>query len=164
MKKYFKFLFVFAGLMLFLTACENKSLYPMKTDLSDEKGLEKLVGSIDWRPYKLEDYKVKNRSLEIKLSGESDVSQDESFKTTFINGVILLVLTDVEEVWYSGEDLYFTSIDKEFANEILKVKYGKEVDDYKKSQEDFDNLIESLNNEKFEAGAASFEMMEWTFT
>ncbi len=160
MKKYFKFLFVFAGLMLFLTACENKSLYPMKTDLSDEKGLEKLVGSIDWRPYKLEDYKVKNRSLEIKLSGESDVSQDESFKTTFINGVILLVLTDVEEVWYSGEDLYFTSIDKEFANEILKVKYGKEVDDYKKSQEDFDNLIESLNNEKFEAGAAHFEMME----
>lgn len=160
MKKYFKFLFVFAGLMLFLTACENKSLYPMKTDLSDEKGLEKLIGSIDWRPYKLEDYKVKNRSLEIKLSGESDVSQDESFKTTFINGVILLVLTDVEEVWYSGEDLYFTSIDKEFANEILKVKYGKEVDDYKKSQEDFDNLIESLNNEKFEAGAAHFEMME----
>lgn len=164
MKKYFKFLFVFAGLMLFLTACENKSLYPMKTDLSDEKGLEKLVGSIDWRPYKLEDYKVKNRSLEIKLSGESDVSQDESFKTTFINGVILLVLTDVEEVWYSGEDLYFTSIDKEFANEILKVKYGKEVDDYKKSQEDFDKLVESLENEKFEAGAASFEMMEWNFT
>lgn len=160
MKKYFKFLFVFAGLMLFLTACENKSLYPMKTDLSDEKGLEKLVGSIDWRPYKLEDYKVKNRSLEIKLSGESDVSQDESFKTTFINGVILLVLTDVEEVWYSGEDLYFTSIDKEFANEILKVKYGKEVDDYKKSQEDFDILVESLENEKFEAGAAKFEMME----
>lgn len=160
MKKYFKFLFVFAGLMLFLTACENKSLYPMKTDLSDEKGLEKLVGSIDWRPYKLEDYKVKNRSLEIKLSGESDVSQDESFKTTFINGVILLVLTDVEEVWYSGEDLYFTSIDKEFANEILKTKYGKEVDDYKKSQEDFDILVESLENEKFEAGAAHFEMME----
>ena len=160
MKKYFKFLFVFAGLMLFLTACENKSLYPMKTDLSDEKGLEKLVGSIDWRPYKLEDYKVKNRSLEIKLSGESDVSQDESFKTTFINGVILLVLTDAEEVWYSGENLYFTSIDKDLANEALKIKYGKEVDDYKKSQEDFDNLIESLENEKFEAGAASFEMME----
>ena len=160
MKKYLKFLFVFAGLMLFLTACENKSLYPMKTDLSNEKGLEKLVGSIDWRPYKLEDYKVKNRSLEIKLSGESDVSQDESFKTTFINGVLLLVLTDAEEVWYSGENLYFTSIDKDFANEILKTKYGKEVDDYKKSQEDFDILVESLENEKFEAGAAHFEMME----
>ncbi len=160
MKKYLKFLFVFAGLMLFLTACENKSLYPMKTDLSNEKGLEKLVGSIDWRPYKLEDYKVKNRSLEIKLSEESDVSQDESFKTTFINGVLLLVLTDAEEVWYSGENLYFTSIDKDFANEILKTKYGKEVDDYKKSQEDFDILVESLENEKFEAGAAKFEMME----
>lgn len=160
MKKYFKFLFVFAGLMLFLTACENKSLYPMKTDLSNEKGLEKLVGSIDWKPYKLEDYKVRNKSLEIKLSGEPDISKDESFKTTFINGVILLVLTDAEEVWYSGEDLYFTSIDKEFANEILKTKYGKEVDDYKKSQEDFDNLVESLENEKFEAGAAKFEMME----
>ena len=129
----------------------------MKTDLSNEKGLEKLVGSIDWGPYKLEDYKVKNRSLEIKLSEESDVSQDESFKTTFINGVLLLVLTDAEEVWYSGENLYFTSIDKDLANEALKIKYGKEVDDYKKSQEDFDNLIESLNNEKFEAGAAKFE-------
>ncbi|MDU5324455.1 MAG: hypothetical protein E6149_07250 [Peptoniphilus harei] len=160
MKKYFKFLFALGVLMLFLTACENKSLYPMKTDLSNEKGLEKLVGSIDWKPYKLEDYKVRNKSLEIKLSGEPDISKDESFKTTFINGVILLVLTDAEEVWYSGEDLYFTSIDKEFANEILKTKYGKEVDDYKKSQEDFDNLVESLENEKFEAGAAKFEMME----
>lgn len=160
MKKYLKFLFVFAGLILLLTGCGNKSLYSMKTDLSNEKGLEKLVGSIDWKLYKLEDYKVKNRSLEIKLSEESDVSQDESFKTTFINGVLLLVLTDAEEVWYSGENLYFSSIDKEFANEILKVKYGKEVDDYKKSQEDFDKLVESLENEKFEAGAASFEMME----
>ncbi len=160
MKKYFKFLFVFAGLMLFLTACENKSLYPMKTDLSNEKGLEKLVGSIDWKPYKLEDYKVRNKSLEIKLSGEPDISKDESFKTTFINGVIILILTDAEEVWYIGEDLYFSFIDKEYANEPLKFKYGKEVDDYKKSKEDFDNLIESLENEKFEAGAAHFEMME----
>lgn len=160
MKKYFKILLVFAGIILLLTGCGNKSLYSMKTDLSNEKGLEKLVGSIDWKLYKLEDYKVKNRSLEIKLSEESDVSQDESFKTTFINGVLLLVLTDAEEVWYSGENLYFTSIDKDFANEILKIKYGKEVDDYKNSQEDFDKLVESLENEKFEAGAAKFEMME----
>ena len=160
MKKYFKFLFVFAGLMLFLTACENKSLYPMKTDLSNEKGLEKLIGSIDWRPYKLEDYKVRNKNLEIKVSGEPDISKDESFKTGFINGVILLILTDAEEVRYSGEDLYFSLIDKDLANEVLKIKYGKEVDDYKKSQEDFDNLIERLKNEKFEAGAAKFEMME----
>lgn len=160
MKKYFKFLFVLGVLMLFLTACENKSLYPMKTDLSNEKGLEKLVGSIDWRPYKLEDYKVKNKDLEIKLSGESDISQDESLKKAFINGVILLILTDAEEVRYSGEDLYFSSIDKDLANEILKIKYGKEVDDYKKSQEDFDNLVESLDNEKFEAGAAKYELME----
>mgnify|MGYP000558076961 FL=1 len=160
MKKYFKILLVLGALMLFLTACENKSLYPMKTDLFDEKGLEKLVGRIDWRPYKLEDYKVKNKSLEIKLSDEPDISKDESFKTGFINGVILLILTDAEEVWYIGEDPYFSFIDKEYANEPLKFKYGKEVDDYKKSKEDFDNLIESLENEKFEAGAAHFEMME----
>lgn len=160
MKKYFKILLVFAGLILLLTGCENRSLYPMKTDLSNEKGLEKLVGSIDWRPYKLEDYKVKNKSLEIKLSDEPDISKDESFKTGFINGVILLILTDAEEVWYIGEDPYFSFIDKEYANEPLKFKYGKEVDDYKKSKEDFDNLIESLENEKFEAGAAHFEMME----
>lgn len=160
MKKYFKFLFVLVALMLFLTACENRSLYSRKTDLTNERGLEKLVGSIDWRPYKLEEYKVKNKNLEIKLSGESDISQDESLKTGFIKGVILLILTDAEEVRYTGEDIYFSSIDKEFANEILKIKYGKEVDDYKKSQEDFDNLIESLKNEKFEAGAAKYEMME----
>lgn len=161
MKKYFKILLVFAGLILLLTGCGNKSLYSMKTDLSNKKGLEKLIGSIDWRPYKLEDYKVKNKNLEIKLSGESDISQDESFKKTFINGVILLVLTDAEEVRYSQEKLYFGEIDRDLANEILKIKYGKEVDDYKKSQEDFDNLVESLENEKFEAGAAKFEMMEW---
>ena len=160
MKKYFKFLFVLGALMILFTACENRSLYPMKTDLSNEKGLEKLIGSIDWRPYKLEDYRVKNKSLEIKLSGEPDISKDESFKTGFINGVILLVLTDAEEVWYTGEDLYFSSIDKDLANEALKIKYGKEVDDYKKSQEDFDNLVESLENEKFEAGAAKYELME----
>ena len=160
MKKYFKFLFVLGALMILFTACENRSLYPMKTDLSNEKGLEKLIGSIDWRPYKLEDYKVKNKNLEIKVSGEPDISKDESFKTGFINGVILLVLTDAEEVWYTGEDLYFSSIDKDLANEALKIKYGKEVDDYKKSQEDFDNLVKSLENEKFEAGAAKFEMME----
>lgn len=160
MKRYFKFLFALGVLMLFLTGCENKSLYPMKTDLTNERGLEKLLGSIDWRPYKPEDYKVKNKSLEIKVSGEPDISKDESFKTGFINGVILLILTDAEEVWYIGEDLYFSFIDKEYANEPLKFKYGKEVDDYKKSKEDFDNLIESLENEKFEAGAAHFEMME----
>ena len=160
MKKYFKFLFVLVALMLFLTACENRSLYSRKTDLTNERGLEKLVGSIDWRPYKLEEYKVKNKNLEIKLSGESDISQDESLKTGFIKGVILLILTDAEEVRYTGEDIYFSSIDKEYANEILKIKYGKEVDDYKKSQEDFDNLIESLKNEKFEAGAAKYELME----
>lgn len=160
MKKYFKILLVLGALMLFLTACENKSLYPMKTDLTNERGLEKLIGSIDWRPYKLEDYKVKNRSLEIKLSGESDVSQDESFKTTFINGVVLLVLTDAEEVRYYEDKLYFGVIDRDLADEVLKIKYGKEVDDYKKSQEDFDKLVESLENEKFEAGAAKFEMME----
>lgn len=160
MKRYFKFLFALGVLMLFLTGCENKSLYPMKTDLTNERGLEKLVGIIDWRPYKLEDYKVKNKSLEIKLSDEPDISKDESFKTGFINGVVLLVLTDAEEVRYTGEDIYFSLIDKDLANEALKIKYGKEVDDYKKSKEDFDNLIESLENEKFEAGAAHFEMME----
>lgn len=160
MKKYFKFLFVFVALMLFTTGCGGKSLYSMKTDLSDEKGLEKLVGRIDWRPYKLEDYKVRNKNLEIKVSGEPDLSQDESFKTTFINGVVLLVLTDAEEVRYYEDKLYFGVIDKDLANEALKIKYGKEVDDYKKSQEDFDNLIERLKNEKFEAGAAKFEMME----
>lgn len=164
MKKYFKFLFVLGALMIIFTACENRSLYSMKTDLSDEGGLNKLVGSIDWRPYKLEDYKVRNKNLEIKVSGESDISKDESFKTGFINGVILLILTDAEEVRYSGEDLYFRFIDKDLANEALKIKYGKEVDDYKKSQEDFDNLIERLKNEKFEGGAAKFEMMEWSFT
>ena len=160
MKRNFKFLFALGVLMLFLTGCENKSLYPMKTDLTNERGLEKLVGRIDWRPYKLEDYKVKNKSLEIKLSDEPDISKDESFKTGFINGVVLLVLTDAEEVRYTGEDIYFSLIDKDLANEALKIKYGKEVDDYKKSKEDFDNLIESLENEKFEAGAAHFEMME----
>ena len=160
MKRYFKFLFVLGALMLFFTACENRSLYPSKTELSNERGLEKLLGKIDWRPYKLEDYKVKNKNLEIKLSGESDISQDESLKAGFIKGVILLILTDAEEVSYTGEDLYFSSIDKEFANEILKIKYGKEVDDYKKSQEDFDNLVESLENEKFEAGAAKYELLE----
>ncbi len=160
MKKYFKFLFVFVALMLFTTGCGCKSLYSMKTDLSDEKGLEKLVGRIDWRPYKLEDYKVRNKNLEIKVSGGSDISKNESFKTGFINGVVLLVLTDAEEVRYTGEDIYFSLIDKDLANEALKIKYGKEVDDYKKSKEDFDNLIESLENEKFEAGAAHFEMME----
>lgn len=160
MKKYFKFLFVFAALMFFTTACENKSLYSMKTDLSNEKGLEKLIGSIDWRPYKLEDYKVRNKNLEIKVSGEPDISKDESFKTTFINGVILLVLTDAEEVRYSEEKLYFGVIDRDLADEVLKIKYGKEVDEYNKSQEDFDNLVESLKNEKFETGAAKFEMME----
>lgn len=160
MKKYFKFLFVFVALMLFTTGCGGKSLYSMKTDLSNERGLEKLVASIDWGPYKLEDVKIKDKALEIKLSGKAKASKDEAFKTSFINGVVLLVLTDAEEVWYSGEDLYFTSIDKDLANEILKTKYGKEVDDYKKSQEDFDNLVKSLENEKFEAGAAKFEMME----
>lgn len=160
MKKYFKILLVLGALMLFLTACENKSLYSMKTDLSNERGLEKLVGGIDWRPYKLEAYKVKNKDLEIKVSGEPDISQDKAAKTGFIYGVILLILTDAEEVRYTGEDLYFGSIDKDLANEVLKIKYGKEVDDYKKSQEDFDNLIERLKNEKFETGAAKFEMME----
>lgn len=160
MKKYFKILLVFAGLILLLTGCGNKSLYSMKTDLSNEKGLEKLVGSIDWGPYKFEGVKIKDKALEIKLSGKAKASKDESFKTGFINGVIILILTDAEEVRYTGEDLYFSSIDKDLANEILRTKYGKEVNDYKKSQEDFDNLVKSLENEKFEAGAAKFEMME----
>lgn len=160
MKRVYKILLSFVTLMFFITACGNKFLYSMKTDLSNERGLEKLVASIDWGPYKFEGVKIKDKALEIKLSGKAKANQDEAFKTSFINGVVLLVLTDAEEVKYSEEDLYFGFIDKDLANEILRTKYGKEVDGYKKSQEDFDNLVESLKNEKFEAGAAKFEMME----
>lgn len=53
MKKYFKILLAFAGLMLLLTGCGNKSLYSMKTDLSNERGLEMLVERLTGDPIRL---------------------------------------------------------------------------------------------------------------
>lgn len=160
MKKLFKISLIFLITLLFLTACGNKSIYSMKTDTSDEKGVEKIINKLEWKENKLGDFKLKDKSIEINLEKTPNSSGDDNFKELFINGVNLLVLTDVDEVSYKGEDLYFSGLDKDFANEILTIKYDKKIEDMRKSEETFKEVNEKLKNEKFETGAASFEMME----
>lgn len=162
MKKLFKIsiIFLITFLFLFLSACGNKSLYSMKTDTSDEKGVEKIINKLEWKENKLGDFKVKDKSLEINLEKTPNSIRDENTKELFINGVNLLVLIDVDEVNYNGEDLDFSGLDKDFANEILTVKYDKKIEDLRKSEEAFNEVNEKLKNEKFEAGAAKYELME----
>lgn len=160
MKKLFKISIIFLITFLFLSACDNKSLYSMKTDISDEKGVEKIINKLEWKENKLCDFKVKDKSLEINLEEDPNSSRDENTKELFINGVNLLVLTDVDEVNYNGEDLDFSGIDKDFANEILTIKYDKKIEDLRKSEEAFNEVNEKLKNEKFETDAVSYEMMK----
>ena len=160
MKKLFKISIIFLITFLFLSACGNISLYSMKTDTSDEKGVEKIINKLEWKGNKLCDFKIKDKSIEINLEKSLNSNRDENTKELFINGINLLVLTDVDEVNYNGEDLDFSGIDKNFANEILTIKYGKKIEDLRKSEEAFNEVNEKLKNEKFEAGAAQFEKIE----
>ena len=160
MKKLFKISIIFLITFLFLSACGNKSLYSMKTDTSDEKGVEKIINKLEWQENKLGDFELKDKSLEINLEKTPNSSRDENTKELFINGVNLLVLTDVDEVNYNGEDLDFSGIDKDFANEILTIKYDKKIEDLRKSEKIFNEVNEKLKNEKFETGAAHYEMMK----
>lgn len=160
MKKLFKISIIFLITFLFLSACGNKSLYSMKTDTSDEKGVEKIINKLEWKENKLGDFKVKEESIEINLEKAPNSSRDENTKELFINGVNLLVLTDVDEVNYNGKGLDFSEIDKDFANEILTIKYDKKIEDLRKSEEAFNEVNEKLKNEKFEAGAVHYEMMK----
>lgn len=160
MKKLFKIFIIFLITFLFLSACGNESLYSMKTDTSDEKGVEKIINKLEWKENKLGDFELKDKSLEINLEKTPNSSRDENTKELFINGVNLLVLTDVDEVNYNGEDLDFSGIDKDFANEILTIKYDKKIEDLRKSEEAFNEVNEKLKNEKFETGAVSYEIMK----
>lgn len=160
MKKLFKISIVFLITFLFLSACGNKSIYSMKTDTSDENGVEKIINKLEWKENKLGDFKLKDKSVEINLEKAPNSSRDENTKELFINGINLLVLTDVDEVNYKGEDLDFSGLDKNFANEILNIKYGKKIEDLRKSEEAFNEVNEKLKNEKFETGAVHYEMMK----
>lgn len=160
MKKLFKIFIIFLITFLFLSACGNESLYSMKTDTSDEKGVEKIINKLEWKENKLGDFELKDKSLEINLEKTPNFSRDENTKELFINGVNLLVLTDVDEVNYKGEDLDFSGLDKNFANEILTIKYDKKIEDLRKSEEAFNEVNEKLKNEKFETGAVHYEMMK----
>lgn len=160
MKKLFKISIVFLITFLFLSACDNKSLYSMKIDTSDEKGVEKIINKLEWKENKLGDFELKDKSVEINLEKSRNSNRDENTKELFINGINLLVLTDVDEVNYKGEDLDFSGLDKNFANEILTIKYDKKIEDLRKSEEAFNEVNEKLKNEKFETGAVHYEMMK----
>ena len=160
MKKLFKISVIFLITFLFLSACGNKSLYSMKTDTSDEKGVEKIIHKLEWKGNKLCDFKIKDKSIEINLEKAPNSNRDENTKELFINGINLLVLNDVDEVNYKGEDLDFSGIDKNFANEILTIKYGKKIEDLRKSEEAFNEVNEKLKNEKFETGAVRYDIMK----
>ncbi|MDU1043895.1 MAG: hypothetical protein E7A59_05470 [Peptoniphilus rhinitidis] len=46
-----------------LTACGNRNLYSMKTDVSDLKGVEKIVNNLNWEKEKIKKVSVEDKNI-----------------------------------------------------------------------------------------------------
>ncbi|MDU2110216.1 MAG: hypothetical protein E7E99_06360 [Peptoniphilus lacydonensis] len=48
---------------LLFTACGNRNLYSMKTDVSDLKGVEKIVNNLNWEKEKIKKVSVEDKNI-----------------------------------------------------------------------------------------------------
>ena len=131
-------------LITFTTACANKNLYQLKTNLSDREGVENIISQMDWDGDKVKDFEVKGKNIAITMSKDYEDYDLKNSKSFVVNAINLIILTGAQNVDYLYDENLFFSIDYEMVDMILNTNYNKSIEDYKNNEEEFKKLQEYL--------------------
>lgn len=150
-----KIVCIFLLLITFTTACANKNLYELKTDLSDEEGVERLISQMDWDGDKVKKVEIDGENIEITMTkdyADYDLTNAKSF---LVNAINLIVLTGAQNVDYlyndtNGNDTSFFSIDYEVVDIIIDTRFKESVEHFSNNEEEFKKLQDYLKDYKVE--------------
>ncbi|WP_273497725.1 hypothetical protein [Peptoniphilus rhinitidis] len=131
-------------LITFTTACANKNLYQLKTDLSDKEGVHKIISQMDWDGDKVKEFEVQGENIAITMSKDYEDYDLKNSKSFVVNAINLIILTGAQNVDYLYDENLFFSIDYEIVDMILNTNYNKSIEDYKNNEEEFKKLQEYL--------------------
>ncbi|MET3616890.1 hypothetical protein ABID14_000515 [Peptoniphilus olsenii] len=131
-------------LITFTTACTNKNLYQLKTDLSDKEGVYKIISQMDWDGDKVKEFKVKDKNIAITMSKDYEDYDLKNSKSFIVNAINLIILTGAQNVDYLYDENLFFSIDYEIADMIINTNFKKSVEYYRNDEEEFRKLQEYL--------------------
>lgn len=131
-------------LITFTTACANRNLYQLKTNLSDREGVENIISQMDWDGDKVKDFEVKGKNIAITMSKDYEDYDLKNSKSFVVNAINLIILTGAQNVDYLYDENLFFSIDYEIVDMIINTKSKKSVEDYKNNEEEFKKLQEYL--------------------
>lgn len=131
-------------LIIFTTACANKNLYQLKTDLSDKEGVHKIISQMDWDGDKVKEFEVQGENIAITMSKDYEDYDLKNSKSFVVNAINLIILTGAQNVDYLYDENLFFSIDYEIVDMILNTNYNKSIEDYKNNEEEFKKLQEYL--------------------
>lgn len=131
-------------LITFTTACANRNLYQLKTNLSDREGVENIISQMDWDGDKVKDFEVKGKNIAITMSKDYEDYDLKNAKNFVANAINLIILTDAQNVDYLYDENLFFSIDYEIVDMIINTKSKKSVEYYRNDEEEFKKLQKYL--------------------
>lgn len=126
-------------LIIFTTACANKNLYQLKTDLSDKEGVHKIISQMDWDGDKVKEFEVQGKNIAITMSKDYEDYDLKNSKSFVVNAINLIILTGAQNVDYLYDENLFFSIDYEIVDMIINTKSKKSVEYYRNDEEEFKN-------------------------
>ena len=131
-------------LITFTTACANRNLYQLKTNLSDREGVENIISQMYWDGDKVKDFEVKGKNIAITMSKDYEDYDLKNAKNFVVNAINLIILTDAQNVDYLYDENLFFSIDYEIVDMIINTKSKKSVEYYRNDEEEFKKLQKYL--------------------
>lgn len=131
-------------LIIFTTACANKNLYQLKTDLSDKEGVHKIISQMDWDGDKVKEFEVQGKNIAIIMSKDYEDYDLKNSKSFVVNAINLIILTGAQNVDYLYDENLFFSIDYEIVDMIINTKSKKSVEYYRNDEEEFKKLQKYL--------------------
>lgn len=148
-----KIVCIFLLLITFTTACANKDLYGLKTDLSDEEGVRNIISQMDWDTDKVKKVEIEGKNIAITMTknyADYDLRNSKSF---LVNAINLIVLTGAQNVDYlyndtNSNDISFFSIDYEVVDIIIDTRFKESVEHFRNNEEEFKKLQDYLKDYK----------------
>ena len=131
-------------LIIFTTACGNKNLYQLKTDLSDKEGVHKIISQMGWDGDKVKEFEVQGENIAITMSKDYEDYDLKNSKSFVVNAINLIILTGAQRVDYLYDENLFFSIDYEIVDMIINTKSKKSVEYYRNDEEEFKKLQKYL--------------------
>lgn len=131
-------------LIIFTTACANKNLYQLKTDLSDKEGVHKIISQMDWDGDKVKEFEVQGKNIAITMSKDYEDYDLKNSKSFVVNAINLIILTGAQNVDYLYDENLFFSIDYEIVDMIINTKSKKSVEYYRNDEKEFEKLQKYL--------------------